>query len=249
MDLGLQNKVAVVFGASRGIGKAVAQSLATEGAHVGLVARDEAGLQAVAETLSTEHAIAVADCMQPGAAVEAVKNLEDQLGKVAVVVHCIGGGIDERNATSSVEKWQESWQYNVGIAATVNAYIVPKLQTAGWGRVVHVSSVSAEHLRGDALYVANKAALRDYSTVLGREVAQDGVVVTSVLPGAVEFKGNTWFARKSENPELYNDYLGHYCASGRMGTPEEIAGVVTFLCSEQASFMAGAVVPVDGGTT
>ena len=249
MDLGLHNKTAVVFGASRGIGKVVAQALAAEGARVGLVARDEAGLQAVAQTLNTEHAIAVADCMQSGAAVAAVQTIEDQLGEIAVLVHCIGGGIDQRSAVSSAQKWQESWQYNVGIAAAVNAHVVPQMQTAGWGRVVHVSSVSAEHLRGDALYAANKAALRDYSTVLGREVARDGVVVTSVLPGAVEFEGNTWLARKTEDPELYNDYLSHYCASGRMGTPEEIAGVITFLCSEQASFMAGAVVPVDGGTT
>ncbi len=250
MDLGLHNKVVLVFGASKGIGRATALALAAEGARVGVVARDEEALQSLVEEFGEGFAYIATDCMSEGAAQKAAQELEAQLGDVYGVVHCIGGAVEEREmATASEESKAKSHRFNVGIAQEVNAYLVPKMQAAGAGRVVHVSSISITHGRGDELYIANKQALSDYSEELAAEVAKDGVVVTSVLPGAVEYEGSTWMKRKTEDPRWYNEYLDKYVAANRMGTADEVAGVITFLCGQQASFMAGAAVPVDGLTT
>jgi len=140
----------------------------------------------------------------------------------------------------------------------MNHYLLPPMLERGWGRVIHVSSISARTLRGNGLYSSAKAFLNSYVTTLGRELAASGVVVSAVMPGAVAFEGSYWDKRWQDTAprpdgerngrEICMDYLRHHQAANRFGTPEEIADLVLFLSSSQASFMQGCIIPVDGGS-
>jgi len=251
MDLGIKNKKVLVVGASKGIGRATAIAFAKEGAVVSVVARSEDLLVDLVNEMGGEslgHRHRGADLLESGVPVSVVKSLESDSGEFDIVVHCVGGGTGARDPLSSTEEWKKDWDLNVGIAIDINNHIVPKMRERGWGRVIHVSSISGESLRGNALYAVSKKCLTAYSTVLGREVAQDGVVVSAVMPGAVSFDGSYWDKAKDQETEKYNDFLRHHQAIGRMGTTEEIAAHIVFLSSEQASFATGAAIAVDGGT-
>jgi 3-oxoacyl-[acyl-carrier protein] reductase len=117
-----------------------------------------------------------------------------------------------------------------------------------WGRVVHISSISAESLRGSAPYGAAKAYLNAYVKGLGRAVAPSGVVVSAVMPGAIWAEGGHWDRMRKERPEVEPDFLRHHHAIGRLGTAEEIAPAVLFLASRHVTFAPAAIVPIDGGT-
>ena len=129
----------------------------------------------------------------------------------------------------------------------INSVLIPEMIKNKWGRVIHVSSISAKMLRGNPLYASSKAFLNAYVKTVGRQVAQSGVVMSAVMPGAVAFKNSYWEKTKKDNPAKVNDFLSHHQAVGRFGTPEEIANMVLFLGSEKASFMQAAIVPIDGG--
>jgi 3-oxoacyl-[acyl-carrier protein] reductase len=116
----------------------------------------------------------------------------------------------------------------------------------GWGRVIHISSISAVMLRGNPLYASAKAFLNAYVTTVGRTFASSGVVISAVMPGAVAFPGSYWDQYKVTDPVRCEDFLRHHQAANRFGTTKEIADVVLFMASEKASFMQAALVPVDG---
>lgn len=250
MNLGIAGKRALVTGASQGIGRAIALELAREGAHVTMVARREDALREVAYQMgwpSGGHHYLVADLMEPGRpSLVAHSALVD--GPVDIVIHNLGGTLDVRDPLSPVEEWLRVWQFNVGIAVEMNNALIPPMRERGWGRVIHVSSISAESLRGAAPYATAKAALNAYVKTLARAVAPSGVVVSAVMPGAVEAPGGHWDMVRQENPAKYADFLRHHMALGRLGRAEEIAPMVAFLCSEQASFCVGSVLGIDGGT-
>ena len=125
--------------------------------------------------------------------------------------------------------------------------IVPAMQNRKWGRVVHISSISAMENHGPVTYCAMKAALTAYTRSFGGVVAPDGVVVSAVLPGAVFTEGGYWDVTSRDNPEHVRKYLTERQRIGRFGRPEEIGNYVAYLCSELASFSTGSIVPVDGG--
>ena len=248
MDLELTGKRVLVTGGSQGIGKAIALSFAKEGANVSVISRREDVLQQVCTQMGEGHSYFVGDLLEAGVPLNAVQVLEKEGGPFDIVVHNVGGPLEHRSALSSIEAWQKVWQFNVGIAIEMNNHIVPSMQKRGWGRVIHISSISGESLRGRAPYAVSKCALRAYTKTLGREVAKDGVVVSAVLPGAIAYDGSYWDKAKEEAPEKLADFLRHHQAIGRMGTPEEIAAFVLFLSSPHASFATGAMLGIDGGS-
>ena len=152
-----------------------------------------------------------------------------------------------RNFLGGIDEWYEAWKFNCGIAIDMNSVLIPEMIKNKWGRVIHVSSISAKMLRGNPLYASSKAFLNAYVKTVGRQVAQSGVVMSAVMPGAVAFENSYWEKTKKDNPAKVNDFLSHHQAVGRFGTPEEIANMVLFLGSEKASFMQAAIVPIDGG--
>jgi 3-oxoacyl-[acyl-carrier protein] reductase len=139
------------------------------------------------------------------------------------------------------------WQYNVGIAHELNRALIPAMVERKWGRVVHLSTLSTTTYNGYTAYVSAKCALNGYVKAVNREVSKYNVVMSAVAPGAIYVEGR-YFARiMKEDPAALEDYFKNSMPIRRLGRAEEIAPVVAFLCSEQASFMSGAIVGIDGG--
>lgn len=249
MELGLASKRALVVGSSKGIGRAIALRLAEEGATVTAVARTPELLNQLSRDLdqrsSRDHAVVTADVMAMDPA-ELARRLLQGDAQFDVVVHNVGGSLVSRNALGPIDEWRHAWQFNAGVAIAMNSVLVPPMVERGWGRVVHVSSISAVTLRGNPLYASAKAFLNAYVTTVGRTLAPSGVIFNAVMPGAVAFPGSYWDGFMTSDPQRVEDFLRHHQAAGRFGTPDEIANAVAFLASEQSSFMQGAIVPVDG---
>ena len=249
MELGLEGKNALVVGSSKGIGRSIALRLADEGARVTGVARSPELLTTLEDELversPMDHATIVADVMAEDAAALA-RSLVELRGAFDIVIHNVGGSLVSRDPLGIVDEWQQAWMFNAGSAISMNHVLLPPMVEQGWGRAVHISSISAVMLRGNPLYACAKAFLNAYVTTVGRSLASSGVVMTAVMPGAVTFSGSYWDTYQRTDPARCEDFLRHHQAAGRFGTTDEIANAVLFLASEQASFMQAAIVPVDG---
>lgn len=251
MELGIARKHAVVTGASQGIGRAIASALAKEGVKVTAVARRRDKLDAVIDEIggaAAGHIAIAADLMEAGEPARVVREAAERSGAIHITVHNVGGPLDVRDPLASMEEWSRVWRFNLGIAIEMNALLIPPMQAAKWGRVIHISSISAESVRGRAPYACAKAAVNAYVKGVGRAVAADGVVLAGVMPGVVMFEDGYWDSISKTNPAMMHDYIRHHQALGRFGTAEEVAHFVVFLCSTLASFAAADVLPIDGGT-
>lgn len=249
MDLGIKGKNVLVVGASKGIGKSIALGFAQEGARVTNVARSEKLLSELniqmRQMTDTDHSYYVSDIMECDAN-SLARNLIEERGVFDIVVHNVGGSLVSRNALGTLDEWQHAWKFNAGVAIDMNNVLIQPMIDKGWGRVIHISSISAVMLRGNPLYASAKAFLNAYVTTVGRTVASSGVVMSAVMPGAVAFPGSYWDKYAETDPARCEDFLSHHQAANRFGTTKEIADVVLFMASEQASFMQSALVPVDG---
>jgi NAD(P)-dependent dehydrogenase (short-subunit alcohol dehydrogenase family) len=256
VNLGLRDRAAIVTGASRGIGRQVALALAAEGARVLLCARDANALEAVVAELDGAGSAWPVDVTAPHAAEEIVAECQRRFGRVDIVVNNAGGATAKPLATLTAQDWQEGLDLNFLAAARLSVAAVPVMQAAGWGRLVHVASISSRE--PDPLfapYSAAKAALVNLSTSLSRAFAADGVLSSCVIPGVtitelVEANAIATAARTNRSTaEIMERMLAkHDVATGRFGTPEEIASAVVFLASDQARWISGATLEVDGGT-
>ncbi|HPU40913.1 MAG TPA: SDR family oxidoreductase [Acetivibrio clariflavus] len=249
MDLKIEGKNVLVVGASKGIGKSIALGFAREGAKLTIIARSEDLLIKLKNELmqlkDSDHAYYAVDVMEIKGD-EFARKLIEERGVFDIVVHNVGGSLIGRNALGKFEEWEYAIKFNAGVAIDMNSVLIPAMVDKGWGRVIHISSISAVMLRGNPLYASAKAFLNAYVTTVGRAVANTGVVVSAVMPGAVAFPGSYWDKYMETDPARCEDFLRHHQAVGRFGTPEEIADAVLFLASDQASFMQAALVPVDG---
>ncbi|MBF0504232.1 MAG: SDR family oxidoreductase [Candidatus Omnitrophica bacterium] len=250
MDLGIKGKLALVTGGGRGIGRAIAMCLAREGARVAVVSRTEEDVKETVEVMggrSAGHHGIVMDLSPDEAPGLLVKDLRANFGDPAIVVHNLGGTLGITDPFCSREEWRRVYRFNFEIAVELNVYLVPGMQKAKWGRVIHISSISAMENHGPATYCAMKAALTAYTRSFGGYVAADGVMVSAVLPGAVFTEKGYWDITSRERPEHVKKYLTERQRIGRFGKTDEIGNFVAFLCSQQASFNPGSVIPIDGG--
>jgi 3-oxoacyl-[acyl-carrier protein] reductase len=247
MDLGIKNKKALVTGASRGLGRSIAECLAREGAAVALVARSSDQLDAFKKEFGNHHIGLTYDLMEKAAPGQMVGELSRAFGYPDIVVHNVGGTLDITEPFCSIEDWQKVYRFNLEIAVELNLLLLPHMQEQKWGRVVHISSVAALENQGTVPYCSMKAALCAYTRSMGRFVSKDGVNISAVLPGAVYTEGGYWDKTSKTRPEHVERYLSERMAIQRFGTPDEIGKVVAFLCSEYASFVVGSNLLVDGG--
>ncbi len=249
MELDLKNKNVLIVGSSKGIGREIALSFAKEGTILTTVARSKELLVSLAgelrEVYPADHKYYVCDLMHTDLTAFATKLLEER-GSFDIVVQNVGGSLVSRNALGTLDEWEYAWRFNAGIAIALNNVLIPPMIEKKWGRVIHISSISAQMLRGNPLYASAKAFLNAYVTTVGRTVAASGVVMSAVMPGAVAFPGSYWDEYTRTDPNRCNDFLRHHQAAGRFGTTKEVAEVVVFMASEQASFMQSAIIPVDG---
>ena len=249
MNLNIEGKRALVTGAGRGIGRAISSALANEGVKVVCVSRTKSDIDEVIKSLggnSAGHLGIAMDLMPLSASNELLEKIED-FGPLDIVVHNAGGSLDITDAFCSIEEWRKVYRFNFEIAVELNGLILPGMQKRKWGRICHISSISAMENHGTVPYCSMKAALTAYTRSRGGVLAPDGVVMSAALPGAVFTEGGFWDQTSRERPEHLQKYLTERQRIGRLGRPEEIANHVAFLCSELASFNTGSIVPIDGG--
>lgn len=259
MNLGISGKNVLVVGASKGIGKAIAIAFASEQARITTIARSEDLLidlnTKLHEIYNDDHKYIAADLMEHNND-DLMNSLLSERGVFDIVIQNIGGSLVSRNALGTYEEWEHAWKFNAGLAIELNHILIPPMVKKGWGRVVHISSISAKMLRGNPLYASSKAFLNAYVTSVGRQLAPSGVVMSAVMPGAIAFPDSYWDMRQKDllqpagggksGAEICKDFLWHHQAANRFGTPKEVADVVLFMSSNQASFMQSALIPVDG---
>jgi 3-oxoacyl-[acyl-carrier protein] reductase len=246
MDLGLRGKAAIVTGASRGIGRSIAHRLAEEGVGVAICARSEPALREVEAELrgrSVPVYAAACDVGDPKALDGFLDAARAKLGGVDILVNNPSGiaFADDEGA------WQSSLSVDLMAAVRASWNVALWMSAAGGGAIVHISSIAGLAALGfPPAYGAAKAALISHAKSLAVALAPQRVRVNTVAPGSIEFPGGLWAQAKEGNPDFYQAVL-QTIPSGRMGTPEEVADVVTFLVSQRASWVTGACVVVDGG--
>jgi 3-oxoacyl-[acyl-carrier protein] reductase len=251
MDLMISGRRALVTGAGRGIGRAIAECLAREGGHIAAVSRTESDIKSLVKSIGGEahgHVGIVMDLVPEGAPGKLLEKLKGaDFGPIDIVVHNMGGTLNIADPYCSISDWRRVYRFNFEVGLELNHMIVPDMQRRHWGRVVHVSSISAMENHGPVTYCAVKAALTAYTRSFGGVVAPDGVVVSAILPGAVFTEQGYWDQASKERPDHVQKFLTERQRIGRFGRPEEIGNYVAYLCSELASFNTGSIVPIDGG--
>lgn len=250
MRLGIKNRKAIVTGAGRGIGEAIAFSLSREGVRVAVISRTENDLKLLVKKMGgkkTGHMYVVADLTSEDGVRKAIKKIQSELGDPDIVVNNLGSRLEITDPFCSITDWRKLWRINFEVAVELNNLVIPFMRKNHWGRIVNISSISALENQGTMPYCTLKAALTAYSRSMGRILSSEGIIMTSVLPGAVHTVGGYWDKSLKERPDYVKQYVDERMAIKRLGRPEEIADMVTFLCSERASFCVGSAVVVDGG--
>ena len=246
MELGLNGRVALVTGASKGLGRATAAALAAEGARVAISSRSAERIEAAAADIGASGF--VHDSGDLDGVPRLVEAVEAELGPIDVLVANTGGpppGPDPLGFTR--EQWEAAYRDLVLAPLALIERVVPGMRERGSGRVVSVgSSAVREPIPGLMLSNAHRSGLLGALKTLSREVARDGVTVNSVLPGRIATDRIVQMAGSREAAE---EAARAQVPIGRLGTSEEFAAVTAFLCSERASYVTGTAVLVDGGLT
>ncbi|WP_052889012.1 SDR family NAD(P)-dependent oxidoreductase [Thermogemmatispora carboxidivorans] len=249
MDLGLDGKVAIVTGASRGVGQAIARALGAEGCRLAIVARGRKALEETAEGLRStgiEVLTIAADLMLPHNVERIVQDVMDRYGRIDVLVHNAGGARGQTIFDTSDEDWHDALALNVLALGHFARLVAPIMSRQGGGRIIAISSIFGRESGGRPAYNALKAASISLTKSLARQFAPNNILVNSVAPGSLLFPGSSWDRRRQADPESIEAFVKSELPLGRFGTPEEVAAVVVFLASSAASLVSGACIPVDG---
>jgi 3-oxoacyl-[acyl-carrier protein] reductase len=247
VKLGLENRVALVMGASRGIGRAIAAALAREGAHVVVASRSDEKLEEATNEIGAKATPFIADATDldrlarlPGEVEQALR-----LGPIEILVLNTGGPPFGGALDHELDDWEAAYRSLVLAPRVLTGAVVPQMRERGWGRIVNVGSSSTrEPIPGLNLSNAHRMAAVGFLKTLSREVAADGITVNTVATGRfaterlADAGGSLAGAEEAAKQEV---------PAARLGQPEEYGDLVAFLCSARAAYITGTVIPIDGG--
>ena len=262
MDLGLQDKVAIVTGGSDGIGKAAALSMAKEGANVVIVARRQNILDQAAEEIRTATEGVVvplsADVTEPDSANKIVQTAIDRFGRLDILVNNAGVAMAKHFEQVSQEDWESDFELKVWGAVRLIQQSVPEMREAGGGRIINVTNLGGRTPGANSMPTSiSRAAGIAITKGLSKDLASDNILVSTVCIGLIKSGQHQagYDARVRSEPDLsidaFYDQLakGRSVPLGRVGEPEEAGDVIAFLASERASYLTGIAVNLDGGAS
>lgn len=251
MDTGLAGRVVLVTGASRGIGRAIAQGCAREGASLLVCARGAPALEETAAELRAAGSPAVraeALDVMDAASAAVLMSAAGELGGLDVLVSNAGGNRRKPFADTTDADWRELLELNLVSGLRLARAALPQLR-ARRGSILFIASIWGRETGGFGytLYNASKSALISAARVMARELAGEGVRVNCIAPGSILAPGGSWEARVRREPEAMAEFVRRELPLGRFGTADEVAALAVFLASDQASLITGACISADGG--
>ncbi len=251
MDKKLKNNVAVVTGAAKGIGLAIAERLASDGARLVLADLDQAGLDQAAADLAgrfdTEVATQSGDLADQEVAGKTIKLASDRFGRLDILVNNAGGGIIKPFAEHTPQTLKTTIDRNLWTVLWCSWYAVPQMRQQAYGRIINLGADSVRNgLWDHAAYNAAKGGVHGLTTGMAREFARDGITVNTVAPCAVNTPQMVAITRS--DPALAAKFVA-VIPMGRPAEMEEVASMVSYLASAEASFVTGQVISVNGGST
>jgi 3-oxoacyl-[acyl-carrier protein] reductase len=245
MNLGLEGRVALVMGASRGIGRAIAAALASEGAKVAIASRSAEKLEEAKAEIGEAATPFVADAADLDRLAALPAEVEEKLRPLSILVANTGGPPFGGSLDHELDEWETAYRSLVLAPRVLAGAVVPGMRERGWGRIVNVGSSSTrEPIPGLNLSNAHRMAAVGFLKTLSREVAGDGITVNTVATGRfaterlADAGGSLAGAENAAKQEI---------PTARLGRPEEYGDLVAFLCSERAAYITGTVIPIDGG--
>lgn len=257
MELGLKGKTALVAGSSQGLGRAIAEELASEGVALALCARGEKRLQRTLEEISQRHGVriiaVVTDLESPAEVERLADTVKKEMGPVDILVNNAGGPPAGQFTDLSPEMWDRAVRLTLMSAVNLTRAVLPGMKKRRWGRIVNVTSVAVKQ-PVENLMLSNslRAAVTGFARTLANEIASFGITVNNVLPGFTatqrlnELAENLAASNRVDKSEVRAQWESQI-PSGRLGEPRELAALVAFLASERAAYITGASIPVDGG--
>lgn len=253
MKINIKNKKVLIVGASKNLGEDLAYQFNELGCKIIMISRNESNLKKIYKKIDGKkngHDYFALDLLDGTQFKNFLNSLNKKKITVDIIIHNIGGAMGVKDNLSNISDWIKVWKFNMGVSIQLNNYFIPNMVKKKWGRIIHVSSITGaigEDINGPIPYSASKAFLNNYIKSMGKFYANQNVVISGIMPGALKSKGKFWAYQEKNNPKILNELFHKRQSIGRLGLVKEISPFVILLASNHSTFASGTIIPVHGG--